>query len=186
MIRAFGTFAKTRFNGTTAADPKRKIVLFPCLPQLERFSCMVEKCTELGINTFAPLISDTCKVDPIAFFGLRTQYQSLAVETAKAAGRGTLPRVRPAADLKTYDFSEFDLVLFVHQGETAQPLKAALQNCKAENIALIVAPEEGFTPPELRVLEVKGAKAVTLGTRTMQPDTAAIAATAMLFYELEG
>lgn len=186
MIRAFSTFAKVRFGGRTTADLKRSITLFQCLPEPERFACLVSKCTELGINTFAPVISQNCTVDPIVFFNTRTKYQAMAVEMAKAVGRGTIPRVRAAVELKACDFSSFDLVLLAYEEEKERTLKSVLQGCTAQNIAIFIGPEGGITPQEVNLLQAKGAVSVTLGERVLYPDTAAVAMTAMLAYELEG
>ena len=50
-------------------------------------------------------------------------------------------------------------------------------------VVVLVGPEGGFAPEELEEAEAAGFQAVSLGTRTLRAETAAIVACALVMYE---
>jgi len=54
------------------------------------------------------------------------------------------------------------------------------------DIALFIGPEGGFTDEEFAAACEKGAVAMSLGRRILRTETAAVVASALILYELEG
>jgi 16S rRNA (uracil1498-N3)-methyltransferase len=70
------------------------------------------------------------------------------------------------------------------RGEQRQSLKQALKGFQTEQAAIFaVGPEGGWTDSELDAFEQAGFLSVSLGTRILRSETAAVAAMAALVYE---
>ncbi len=55
---------------------------------------------------------------------------------------------------------------------------------KGLTINLFIGPEGGFSEEEIQLAETKGAHMVSLGAHTLRSETAAVAAAAIVLYEL--
>ena len=82
--------------------------------------------------------------------------------------------------------AEFDLAICLFEGESEKELKQILrQKQSARNVLLLVGPEGGFEEEEVRMIEANGALVASLGRRILRCETAAIAAAAIVLYEME-
>lgn len=191
---------------------KKHITLADCLPKQNRFDIIVEKATELGVNRLEPLISDRTIARPGNFRAKSKleRWGRVAKEAAEQCARDTLPEIgniRELADwlkeisptlghfvnvsgkasAKTFD-GKGALLLFFNEKETADTLPEILheyKNCDGDkNIILLVGPEGGFSEREAREIKAAGGVSVSLGKRILKTDTAALAAMAIVQYEM--
>ncbi len=84
--------------------------------------------------------------------------------------------------------SSLDKVLFAYEASNdslRNELKEAKER-KVENIGLIIGAEGGFTPKEAEELkEIQNVSCVSLGTRILRAETAAINLLSIVMYEME-
>ena len=138
------------------------------------FDFLIEKCTELGVNTFVPLLTERT----IPRHARVDRWQKLALAAMKQSGRCVLPKVRDAIK-----FSEFvstvpgSAAKFIpHERVTSPSLSGFATNQRAKEIIFCIGPEGGFSEAEVAYATTKGFAPVTLGMRRLRTETAAILA----------
>lgn len=167
-------------------EPRVRITLFQCLPKAGKMETIIQKCVELGACGFVPVQSERCVVvlKP-PYEGRIERWQRVSEEAAKQSRRGVIPEVELPVSLDKLDFTGFDTVLAAYENEHTVSLKTALrENCGAR-VAIVIGPEGGFSDAEIETLKKKGAIAVSLGTRILRTETAGMAMTAQILYEVE-
>ena len=169
-----------------------EIVLAQCLPKGDKLDLIVQKATELGVNVIVPLVSDNCVVryDGKKAKAKQEKWQKIADEAGKQCGRSRLPEVqqvqpfrqwlREAADGKRDDTA----VCMCYENELQQGMKDFLQGQRAaKRFVVIIGPEGGFSLAEAALAKELGIASVSLGTRILRAETAAISAAAVIQYE---
>jgi RsmE family RNA methyltransferase len=112
-------------------------------------------------------------------------YRPLLVEGLQQAQDTRLPRVsihrrfRPLVEDELGALDAGDLRLVAHPAPDAAPIAGAWTPGTARAL-LAVGPEGGWDAFELRLLNERGFKTVSLGTRTLRADTACVALLAAL------
>ena len=167
-------------------EPHAKITLFQCLPKAGKMETIIQKCVELGAVGFVPVQSERCVVvlKP-PYEGRIERWQRVSEEAAKQSRRGVIPKVELPVALDKLDFTAFDTVLAAYENERTVSLKTALHEGSGTRIAIVIGPEGGFSEAEIRLLAKKGARTVSLGTRIRRTETAGMAMTAQILYEVE-
>jgi 16S rRNA (uracil1498-N3)-methyltransferase len=144
---------------------------------LKRFrqEFLIEKATELGVATLAPVLCRRSVVDRIN----RNRVVSIAIEAAEQSGRLTLPEVDQALPLAERLATRSNgHCLFVGDDTGAgQPVADAFDEHGLGD--LLIGPEGGFDAEEMAELrEHHGVVPISLGPRTLRAETAALAALA--------
>ena len=173
-------------------ESRVEIVLAQCLPKGDKLDLIVQKATELGVNVIVPLASDNCGVryDGKKAKAKQEKWQKIADEAGKQCGRSRLPEVqqvqpfrqwlREAADGKRDDTA----VCMCYENELQQGMKDFLQGQRAaKRFVAIIGPEGGFSLAEAALAKELGIASVSLGTRILRAETAAISAAAVIQYE---
>jgi len=156
------------------------------IPKGKRSHLLIQKCTELGVHKLIPInyarsvvkLKDDCsaKIE---------KWQKIAIEASKQCGRNTITEIGEVVNfdniLKTVD--SYDLSLFACSQSDANNLKNTLQeHPKPNNIISFIGPEGGFATNEIEMAIKAGCKFVSLGSRILRIETAAIAVSAILSY----
>ena len=144
---------------------------------LKRFrqEFLIEKATELGAASLAPVLCRRSVVDRVN----RNRVLSIAIEAAEQCGRLTLPEVDPAVPLaeRLAARSNGHCLFVGDETGSGQPLADAFDDHGLGD--LLIGPEGGFDPEEMAELrEHDGVVPVSLGPRTLRAETAALAALA--------
>jgi 16S rRNA (uracil1498-N3)-methyltransferase len=170
-------------------EPQTRIILYQSMLAREKFEWLLQKCTEVGVCRFTPVITQRSlvrKSDTVGPAKLE-RWQRIITEAAEQSHRGLIPEIdRPIGFTECLSrLSEFDLVLIASLDEDSKPLGKCLEECgKPKNIALLIGPEGGFTDDEIRLAYENGAAAINLGPRVLRTETAAMVASALVLYEL--
>jgi 16S rRNA (uracil1498-N3)-methyltransferase len=170
-----------------------RITLCQGLMKSARFEWILEKGTELGVSTFAPM---QCRR---SLSGLENagaskvqRWQHIVQEAAEQCGRARLPEllpIRPFETLLTH-IPTGTLTLIPWEEERTQSLRDVLRANMREGegpeaIMVFIGPEGGLTPEEIQLAQRSGVQPVTLGQRILRAETAALAAISSVMYELE-
>ena len=147
----------------------------------ERMDQTLQKCTELGVAAFRPLLSERVEVrlDGARLARRMAHWRSVVIAACEQSGRARVPALaepcglddwlaRPAPDAAAR------LVL----DPEAERRRAGVSRARAFELA--VGPEGGFSEEELDRLAARGVAAVALGPRVLRTETAAPAAVAVL------
>ena len=170
------------------AEPALHLTLYQGTLKGSKFEWVLQKGTELGISCFAPTICQRSIVrDAGAVAKKMARWQQIIQEAAEQSGRGKLPTLSPACSLRealTHAQSAKH-ILFPWEEATNTTLKQTLANLDGSHLALFIGPEGGFSAEEVQLARAQNAKIVSLGPRILRAETAALAASAAIFYESE-
>jgi 16S rRNA (uracil1498-N3)-methyltransferase len=130
------------------------------------------------------------------------RWNRIALEAAKQCDRGIVPEIGDPVgfDAAVKQAADFDLRLLPYEEESRGSLRKQLKDfsagyaalpgnneadaCRKSSVAVFIGPEGGFTPAEAEKAVQGGLVSVTLGPRILRTETAGLAATAIIMYEL--
>ena len=145
----------------------------------ERMDWVVQKATELGVSSIAPLLSERTEVrlDPDRAEKKLRHWQQIAISACEQCGRDRPPRLLPFTGLEQWldkVDAQVRLVLHPRAGNSAPELSPPA------SVALLVGPEGGFSEEEIVKAEQAGFRSLQLGPRVLRTETAPLAAIAIL------
>ncbi len=169
------------------AAPRFTLVLAPALIKAERFEWMLEKATELGVSQFIPLQTRFATVHiPEARLASRlARWERIVTEASKQSRRVTVPGLR--APLPWSEFlaaPEYASYARVMLCETASERFRRIPMTK-ERVLLCVGPEGGWADSEVEAAEQAGFSIMSMDSRILRAETAAIAAVSIMQFLLE-
>lgn len=169
-----------------------QIDVFQGLPKADKMELIIQKGTELGVNSFIPVLfkRSVVKIEEKDQNKKITRWQKIAEVAAKQSGRDRIPIVKNVENVKNICqlFENYDIVLVAYENENQNGLKEILKSLssrKSIKIAIIIGPEGGIDPNEIQMFENAGARIVTLGKRILRTETVCLAMVAIINYELE-
>lgn len=171
-------------------EPDLHITLIQGLPKGERWDYILQKCTELGVSSFIPVISQRSMVRLKKEEATKKHQRWLKIvkEAVEQSSRQIVPEIFPVTDLASALASvrECDLIVAAWEQEKKESLASLLKSQNSiKRIALVIGPEGGFSPEEAFLFESAGAKAVSLGPRILRSETAATALCAIVLYQFQ-
>ncbi len=166
-------------------EPDVRITLLASLIKFERFEWMVEKATELGVETIVPVQAERSEKGLELAARKRVERWS---RVARAAGQQSrrvhLPEILAPATFREAIRIEARGRFYLEEVPGCSPLLAALQAIpdrqSGEKIAIVVGPEGGWTDRERSELVAAKWTGVTLGQNILRAETAAMAAVSLV------
>ncbi len=150
--------------------PKKQIILFQCLIKKDNFELVLQKCTEIGITNFVPVIAERSEKKNINI----KRAEKIIKEAAEQSGRGDVPKILEAIKISELPFKEVQIFVADFGGEEIKKVNF-LQEC-----GVLIGPEGGFTDQERKFLKDSGTKFISLGETILRAETAAIVASAFV------
>lgn len=172
-------------------DQKVNLTIFQGLAKADKIEYIIQKCTELGVYEIVPTEMKRCvvKLDEKDKNKKIERWQKIAEVAAKQSLRNDILIIEKIQSFKEMlsSFKNYDLVILAYEKEHNIKLKDVLRNIDNDihNIAVIIGPEGGFDADEVMALVDNNAKAISLGKRILRTETAPIAISAMIMYELD-
>lgn len=148
----------------------------------EKLDWTVQKLTELGARTISLLTTErTISSAGNERWSRRIErYRRIAREAAEQCGGVRVPEVREPRQLAEFlARDEADRQRLILDPEAERPLISFLPPCPPA-ITVMIGPEGGFSPEEVRLAAAAGAVPVSLGRRVLRAETAALATAAIL------
>jgi len=169
-------------------DMDVKVDIAQALIRRERFEYMIQKSTELGVNTIIPTIMKNViiKLDQRSQPKKLARWNTQAKEASEQSHRNRLAKVDSITRLQDLNFKDYDVVLVAYEKENnSSHLRSVLQN-EYKNILVVIGPEGGFTNSEIEYLsQVENMEFVGLGRRILRSETASSYILSILSYEYE-
>ena len=171
-------------------DPTIQLTLAISLPKSDKMDLIVQKTTELGISEIVVVNSERTisRPDGVKFADRLDRWRRIAAEAAEQCGRSKVPQIEGGIEFVDLAkcVGQYSLALIAWEEEQTQSLKQTLRaRADAQSILLIIGPEGGFPEREVEMVKSAGAVSVSLGRRVLRSETAAIAACAVIMYEIE-
>jgi 16S rRNA (uracil1498-N3)-methyltransferase len=174
-----------------AAEPQVRLILYQSLLARDKFELVLQKCTEVGVSQFVPVITQRSLVrdaDAVTSKKL-TRWRRIITEAAEQSHRSRIPDLSLPVQFEEAlsQWNAFDRCLIASPQEQQMSMQKALSGGKQnpQTIALLIGPEGGFAEQEVSLAVEAGAKPVSLGPRILRTETAAIVAAALILHELE-
>lgn len=168
------------------SESRVRITLAQAMLKDRKMDTLIRQLTELGIDRWMPFYALRSVPQP-GSDSMRTRLQrweKVALEAAKQCRRARLPRIAPAIDLDAIlALSDaYDLKVIFWEG-TPQALELSPQGSRQpQRIMVLVGPEGGFDPDEVRRVQAHGFFTAGLGPRILRAETAALAACTLVQY----
>ena len=161
------------------SEPPIEMELCCGLTHRDKLEWILQKGTEVGVTVFSPFVSARTLVQSAALKPKRRErWEAIIREAAEQSGRGRLPRLN---DPKTYQAllggqnqDCLSLVAWEGADPATEALAAALSGFDGGKLRLLVGPEGGLSEEEVQAAREAGWRVVSLGTRILRMETAAI------------
>ncbi len=200
---------------TGKSEPAVRIILCQGLLKSARFEWILEKGTELGVSVFSPILCRRSMAGLEDAGPTKIQrWQRIIQEAAEQSGRSRLPELLPIRPLihVLNDIPPHTLAIMPWEEEHTLTLHDALNThtrvgagdvlggvgtlasprpdfttnpSPPTTVVLFIGPEGGLMPEEIAHAQRQGIQVVTLGSRILRAETAALATVANIMYELE-
>jgi 16S rRNA (uracil1498-N3)-methyltransferase len=164
------------------------LTLGAALIKPDRFEWMLQKGTELGVDSFLPLQTrfSTVRIPPARWTARRERWERIVREACKQCRRAAIPKIQePLPFLALLDSPQFSgYAKFLLHESTPERLGADLP--AGAPVLLCVGPEGGWDPAETLAARRAGFRVVSMGNRILRAETAALAAVAIFQFLLDG
>jgi 16S rRNA (uracil1498-N3)-methyltransferase len=171
-------------------EAARAVHLVVGMPANERMDWLVEKATELGVVSIQPLMTErsVLRLSNERAEKKAAHWQSIAIAACEQCGRNRVPLVHAVKTFAQWAKSGQEqpeasrYLLSLRTG--SQPLCDTIVTARANDASSVFlsGPEGGLSSAEEDAALVAGFRAVSLGTRVLRAETAALAALAALAY----
>jgi len=173
-------------SGTeTAAESGTRIVLNHGIPKGNRWELVIEKATELGVDTIVALETarTVVRIDEKKVERKLDRWRRVAATAARQCDRTVVPEIAgPASVSDAVSSSTGDgLGLVLHPAAAGEDGLPGVDAAGVPLVELWVGPEGGFEDDELELISTV-ARPVRLGPRVLRSETAGVVAVALAQY----
>ncbi|MBM3156785.1 MAG: 16S rRNA (uracil(1498)-N(3))-methyltransferase [Chloroflexi bacterium] len=166
-----------------AGEPRTRITLYQALLKGSNFELVLQKCTEVGVSEFVPVLCERCVAGEPDSKRL-DRWKSIIVEAAEQSKRGNLPALRNVTTFNGACNQTSGLSFIPWEGEAIQGIGDILKsNRNVAKVSIFAGPEGGFSAEEIELARSRGIMPVSLGHRTLRAETAGLVAAAIILYE---
>lgn len=152
--------------------PSKEIYLFWSLLKKDKNDWVLQKCTELGVSHFIPLLAD--RSEKTIFNAERAQ--KIVIEASEQCGRSDIPAIREPMTIETAlnDYKDKTKLFICEQSEDLK-----IENWKLEidrSAGVFVGPEGGWSDKEKQLFAESKIAHLNLHDFTLRAETACVAA----------
>lgn len=168
-----------------AEAPPARLILLAALIKFDRFEWIVEKATELGVESIVPVEAERSEKGLEKAAAKRVErWRRIVLESSQQSRRARLPEIAAVLGFDEALQTPARHRYFLDEEQGAPPLLSALpraeERAPADVVGLLVGPEGGWVEDERAAARAHGWSSVSLGPQILRTDTAAIAALAVL------
>ncbi len=165
----------------TNKESTLKTTLFQALSKNEHMDFMIQKCTELGINSIIIFNSERTQIPLKAqkYDKKQLHWQRIAQSACEQCGRSIVPNIEffpKLADALSLVSSNTRIMLDFN----GMPITHIINTQTKHNVDILLGAEGGLSPPEIQTAEHCFFKKVRLGPRILRTETAATTALSLI------
>lgn len=167
-------YLKEKVSNLLQQQEKKIVNLGVSLIKKDNLDLILQKCTEIGVLEFTPIISERVEKKNIASFN-KERAEKLIMEATEQSGWGSLPVLNKVENLEKFlidieNRREIDQVVILDIAEK----ESEKINNNNKKIYILIGPEGGWTPRERELFKKYKLKIVSFGKNTLRAETAAI------------
>lgn len=173
--------------------PLTPVTLAQALAKGEKMDTVIRQATELGVARIVPFTAErsVVRLDADKARARTARWRRIAEGAAKQAHLAAVPEVsEPVVTAGLPESLGDTLMLLAWEESDDAPgiaeVIASAGDRAAGGVSVIVGPEGGLTPDEVRTLTDAGAHIVSLGQTILRTETAAVVAAALAVHALGG
>ena len=178
-------------TGGTNSEPPVKYYLFQGLPKADKFEFIIQKSVELGAYEIIPVKTarSIVKYDEKKAEAKIERWRKISEAAAKQSRRGVIPEVKAIMSFK--DAVEYakalDINLIPYENFKSMEATRAVYGkvSPGMKVGIFIGPEGGFEQAEVALACEAGAHQISLGSRILRTETAALSLLSVLNYILE-
>ena len=180
-----GNVVLSKENELPSTEAAHTYILFQGLPKGDKMEWIIQKSVELGIARIVPVIMSRCVVKLNEHDSVKKQerWQKIAREAGKQSGRCRIPEVTVPVNLHQIpDLADLpEHVVIPWEEKTNYGPQAFFRDHPTiRSLGIVIGPEGGIDPDEIRILSSLPSVPITLGRRILRTETAGIAAVSAL------
>jgi len=174
--------------GSISNEPKLKINLYQSIPKSNKMEFILQKCTEIGVTSFTPVITarTIVKIDDLnKELKKISRWQSIVHEASKQSKRDIIPVVNPIISFRDA-INQFmnNITIVPYENEHYEDLHSVRDKyINSEQVNILIGPEGGFTEQEINELKEINSIVVSLGPRILRTETAGVVISTILLHE---
>ena len=154
------------------------ISLFQGITKGDKMDLIVQKATELGVNSIYPVATERSEVRNTNKI---SRWQKIADESIKQCGRTNSHSVNTEIKFnELFDIQKSDLNIIFYENEKSLKIKNLKNNKNINSVSILIGPEGGFSENEVKIAELNNFKSIGVGPRILRSETASIAAITLL------
>jgi 16S rRNA (uracil1498-N3)-methyltransferase len=157
---------------SAAGEPGHRLTVVQALLKGDALEQVVQHATEVGVAAFRLAVTERCIVRDLPERRIE-RLRTIAREAAEQSERGVVPEVTGPVPLADVLASGSVLLFERHEGDRLGQLDSPPST-------VVIGPEGGFTPAEVRAAVEAGASVAGLGPRILRSETVAAAAAAVI------
>ena len=157
----------------------------------EKTEEVIRRISELGANFYLPVMMERSLVKIKEQDQKKTnRYQMIAKEASEQSQRTRIMKIEEPVSfaelLKLFENYDLCLVAYEELGRAKDyNLKKILRSFTGKSIIVIIGPEGGFSPQEIKLLQNTKAKFIGLGPRILRTETAPLYVMSVISYQFE-
>jgi 16S rRNA (uracil1498-N3)-methyltransferase len=185
-IRGGAVAARIGAHRAIERESPLQVTLMQGIARGEKMDLILQKATELGVSRMVPLTALRSSVRLTQQTAARkvAHWQAVVASACEQCGRNRVPQVAAPVGLESAVQAAgagAGLKLLLAADDQADALPAWLQRRAASDpVTLLIGPEGGLDPEEVRVAKQAGFAACRVGPRILRTETAGLAALAAL------
>jgi 16S rRNA (uracil1498-N3)-methyltransferase len=169
-------------------EPNIKITLCQALLKNDRFDWVLQKCTEIGVSKFVPMLCSRTipRLNNASNLKRLTRWERIITEAAEQSQRTVIPEV--CSPIKFGDAcqmvnSEASAFIPWEEENSMGIRKALLGNKLNTEVYIFIGPEGGFEYDEVDLAKSFGIWPVSIGKRILRSETAGLVTSSIVLYE---
>ncbi len=164
-----------------ANESPLKIHLYQSIARGDKMDWILQKATELGVNTFTPIVSERTevKLDGERSDKKLSHWQGVIRSACEQSGRAFIPQVNLPLAINQLSMNLNTVQAFYLEPSAKLSIKELTIQCQ-HALHLAIGPEGGFSERDTRLLESAGFQGLRIGPRILRTETAGLAVVAAL------
>ncbi len=164
-------------------EPDRRVTLLAAPPRGERWEWLLQKCTEVGVARFVPVLIRYVQAGAAT---VKPRHREIVREATEQCRRLLMPEIAASRPLEQALCEATQtpgaMTVLLWEGAPDVGLCEALRPAVARGVReifLVIGPEGGFHPDEVTLARECGAAVAGLGPLILRAETAAVVAAAL-------
>ena len=168
-----------------------EINIFQSILKTSKMELIIEKLTEIGINSFTPMITERTQKKDIDSLSANKieRLKKISIESSEQSGKLHIPLVNNVINilkLEPVNSDNMNVVFYENTEGAININKIKKSDFNKKSICVFIGPVGGFSIDEINYLKNQNSLIVNLGNTIFKSDTAAIISVSLLKYLVAG